>query len=330
MGVTLRDLASHCDVDVSTVSRALRDDPRVKYETRKTVQDVAKELGYRPNLAAKSLVEGRTRTIWLVTSVFVHNSFGELIRHACQYLNKHGYDILVAPYDHDDPQAYGRILSRLGQGIADGALIIPPVNEETPGDLKPLIESNYPVVFLDRRIENLDTYTVTSDNKKGGVQLARACLKEGVRGMVVDFTLHNSVGRSRREGAITELKKWDCPWWYADEIVEGLELPNTLGILSTGYTPLQSLLGQKADHFQGKRLFFGVFDHWEGEPYPGEKAFVCIQDFKTMMEKGCEQILELIDLQKDPKKKKTTKKKTKSSLITRIPFKETLTITRRF
>ena len=47
--ITIKDLAAKLNISVSTVSRALKDNPEISQQTRKTVQALAKELGYKPN-----------------------------------------------------------------------------------------------------------------------------------------------------------------------------------------------------------------------------------------------------------------------------------------
>ena len=64
MPATLKDVAQACSVDVSTASRALRGDPRVAPDTVARLRSAADRLGYRPNLAARALRAGATRTVW--------------------------------------------------------------------------------------------------------------------------------------------------------------------------------------------------------------------------------------------------------------------------
>ena len=45
--ITIKDLAEKLNISVSTVSRALKDNPEISQQTRKTVQALAKELGYK-------------------------------------------------------------------------------------------------------------------------------------------------------------------------------------------------------------------------------------------------------------------------------------------
>lgn len=63
---TLRTVAAEAGVAVTTVSRALADDPRIAESTRKRIAEIARELGYVPNRAAQRLRTGRTRVISLL------------------------------------------------------------------------------------------------------------------------------------------------------------------------------------------------------------------------------------------------------------------------
>ena len=75
MPVILKDIARALDVSVITVSKVMRDQPDVAAETRKRVLAKAQELGYRPNLTARSLVTGKKRK--LASSCprcFIHSS----------------------------------------------------------------------------------------------------------------------------------------------------------------------------------------------------------------------------------------------------------------
>ena len=66
--IGLKQIAASLGLDVLTVSRALSGDPRVKPETTKLVRDRAKEQGYRPNLAARSLRGGNTNRVAVLLS----------------------------------------------------------------------------------------------------------------------------------------------------------------------------------------------------------------------------------------------------------------------
>ncbi len=76
--ISLRQVAQSAGVSVATVSRALRNDPNVKEKTRKKVELVAQNMGYRPNPMVKSLMAAQKR----------RRSAGELRANIC-WLNGH-------------------------------------------------------------------------------------------------------------------------------------------------------------------------------------------------------------------------------------------------
>ena len=60
MAVTSKDIARRLNISQSTVSRALRGDPRVSAETKARILEAARQMDYTPNLAARSLITRRT------------------------------------------------------------------------------------------------------------------------------------------------------------------------------------------------------------------------------------------------------------------------------
>ena len=66
MSITIHDLARLAGLNPSTVSRALRNDPRVRTSTRERITSLAAEHGYIPNLNARNLADGKTRMIALL------------------------------------------------------------------------------------------------------------------------------------------------------------------------------------------------------------------------------------------------------------------------
>ena len=72
MTVRLKDIANELGLSVVTVSKVLRDHPDIGADTRKRVLNRMRELNYQPNLAARSLVTGRTWTLGLVVPDLLH------------------------------------------------------------------------------------------------------------------------------------------------------------------------------------------------------------------------------------------------------------------
>ena len=94
--MTIREVAKRANVSIATVSRTLRSTGVVNDETAKRVMQAIKELNYRPNTYAQSLVSGRTRMLGLVVSDITNPFFPEVIRGFQDIALQSGYDVMMA------------------------------------------------------------------------------------------------------------------------------------------------------------------------------------------------------------------------------------------
>ncbi|MGB9677074.1 MAG: LacI family DNA-binding transcriptional regulator [Candidatus Ratteibacteria bacterium] len=78
MRVKLKDIAKKTGYDISTISRALRDDPRVKEETKRKIKKVAEELNYIPDISAKILSGGKSGIIGIILPEIKHSFYSEI------------------------------------------------------------------------------------------------------------------------------------------------------------------------------------------------------------------------------------------------------------
>ncbi|HAI12472.1 MAG TPA: hypothetical protein DCM28_12265 [Phycisphaerales bacterium] len=281
-------------MDVSTASRALRDDPLVKQATRDKVKQTAKELGYRPNLAARSLQTGTTHTVWLIVSSLdskLETSAGES---ASKQLSELQYDTLVALH-HQDQSTVKRLVGRLSQGVADGAILIP--SQHTPGDtsVQQLVESGFPLVLLDRAIPDVQTITVTTQNAKGMASLCEHCVNAGSEFLVIHVDDINEVTHTRLQGAIKWCKANNIAHVIDDGNVQIPEGIKQVGLISNAHFEVMKMVRDHPSWLKDYTLRFGVFDGWLGEPYPLKEGFVCKQDFPAMAQRAVEELIKLID-----------------------------------
>jgi LacI family transcriptional regulator len=122
----LKMLAEELGVDVSTVSRALRDDPRVKPETRRAVKDLALRHDYRPNAAARALRGGKSGRVAVLLSPpqqrFASPIFLELLSTLDRHLRDQGLSLAVfAARDRDEEAEIVRKI--LDERLADGLIL---------------------------------------------------------------------------------------------------------------------------------------------------------------------------------------------------------------
>ncbi len=167
MPATIRDIAKRLGISVSTVSYALNGGPRpVPEEVRQRVLEVARELDYRPNRLARSMVTGKTETIAVVPPVVTRNMLRSPYIHAvlssvADAVGEHGYDILLhtSTTPMDDTQLVHSLLSGKADGIV---LIAPPATSHVAQELR---QRNVPCVVLSALVEGVPS--VVADNAGG-------------------------------------------------------------------------------------------------------------------------------------------------------------------
>ncbi len=166
---TLEDVAAYAGVSRSTASRALNDDAYVSSRSRAKVLDAARDLGYSPNQAARSLVTRRTGAVAVVLSepeskVLDDPYFATVMHAAYRELAETGVQMLLMFVDsHDDMQ---RTLRFLEGGHVDGALVFAPHRgDQLPTALRLL---RLPIVFGGRPgTRPRGVHAVDFDNRAG-------------------------------------------------------------------------------------------------------------------------------------------------------------------
>ncbi|MGQ9879731.1 MAG: LacI family DNA-binding transcriptional regulator [Armatimonadota bacterium] len=167
MPATIRDIAKRLGISVSTVSYALNGGPRpVPEAVRQRVLEVARELDYRPNRLARSMVTGKTETIAVVPPVVTRNMLRSPYIHAmlasiADAVGEHGYDILLhtSATPMDDRQLVRSLLS----GKVDGILLIAPLS--TSQVAEELGTRHVPCVVVSAKVDGLPC--VCADNVSG-------------------------------------------------------------------------------------------------------------------------------------------------------------------
>ena len=96
MSVTIKDIAQVVGVSYSTVAKALNNSPVVREDTKRRIWLVAKQLGYQPNLAAKSLVSKKSKVIGVVWPSVERAALSSLVTHIKDELATRGYDALIS------------------------------------------------------------------------------------------------------------------------------------------------------------------------------------------------------------------------------------------
>ena len=156
MAVTLKDVAKACGVSYSTVSKALKNSPLVKPNTKAYIQQKAAEMNYIPNHSARALVSKRSNTIGLIWPSVDRVAVTHLVSEINEALKSLGYVMILSI---DDIAVASKKFLEFG---CDGIIIF---DEGPSTNLPSDVYENIPVVAygVDREIDypiiNVNHYT---------------------------------------------------------------------------------------------------------------------------------------------------------------------------
>jgi len=215
MSVTIRDVARAAGVSTTTASRAFNNKDDVRPDTRLHVQDVARRLGYMPNLVARGLVLGRTRTLGVVIADNANPVYTEALRGIESAANRAGFGLLLCHAAESQEQAL-RCLTTLQTNRADGVLLTPVQTDRR--DIEQLQQAGIPFVLALRHFADLQTDFVVPDHERGGYLVSRHLLGLGHRRLGhVGGPPHVSSSQGRQAGYRRALTECGLP--FDDQLV---------------------------------------------------------------------------------------------------------------
>jgi LacI family transcriptional regulator len=144
--MSLERVARRARVSTATVSRVLNDTGAVKSSTRARVMKAVAELNYHPNLHARSLAGGKSRTIGMIVSNMENPFFLDIYKTVEADAHASGYEVVVANTDYRSEQLVSSVRLMIGRRVAGLAAV---VSEMAPALIDELQGSRIPVVFYD-------------------------------------------------------------------------------------------------------------------------------------------------------------------------------------
>jgi LacI family transcriptional regulator len=144
--MNLDEVAKRAKVSTATVSRVLNNVDVVKASTRARVVKAIADLKYHPNLHARTLAGGKSRTLGMIVSNMENPFFFDIVRALESDAHARGYEVVVANTDYRSEQLVTSIRLMIGRRVAGLAAI---VSEMDPALIDELSESRIPVVFYD-------------------------------------------------------------------------------------------------------------------------------------------------------------------------------------
>lgn len=200
MKVTIVDIAKKCKVTPSTVSRALTNNTRVSLKTRELIQQVAKEMGYQPNVIASSLRKGKSDTIGMIVPRINRHFFSNVISGVEEVLNPEGYRLLIMQSDESIAKEIKAVQALMHHRVA-GMIVSLSAQSNELGHFNRVIEENIPLVQFDRVSNELKGAKIINTNYSGSYQVTKSLMVGGYN-KVAHFSGSNLLMayRERRKG----------------------------------------------------------------------------------------------------------------------------------
>jgi DNA-binding LacI/PurR family transcriptional regulator len=240
MAVTIKDVAKLAGVSPSTVSRVIAEHPRISAKTSKRVREVMDELGYHPNMMAKSLVSRTTRTIGVILprpaeELLLNFFFYEFMRGVMAQLTRAGYDLLLAGGNNEREEL--ETVTRLVRGgRIDGLLVL--YSRSSDPVIHFMRKENMPFVLIGRSLDYDDIASVDNDNVQAAYDATKHLIAQGQRRIgFVSGPSHLAMTQDRLTGYTRALSEAGLPLkqgW----VVEGEFL------LESGYRAMASIMSQ--------------------------------------------------------------------------------------
>lgn len=170
------DVAALAGVSQMTVSRVMNDRPGVRSETRDRVVAAIRELDYRPNIAARSLVTGRTNTLGVISVDATFYGPASTLNAIEVAAREAGYYLSVATLQSLGADAVAEAFARLSEQAVEGVLVIAPHASVVEGlsDLSPKL----PIIALEGGMGG-DASVVAVDQRAGATAATEHLLRLG-------------------------------------------------------------------------------------------------------------------------------------------------------
>jgi len=247
--MNLEEVAKRAKVSTATVSRVLNNASLVKGTTRSRVMKAVEELKYRPNMHARNLAGGKSRSIGVIVSNIENPFFLDIYKAVETGAHAAGYELIMANTDYSPEQLVTSIRLMIGRRVAGLAAI---VSEMEPELIEELDGHQIPVVFYDVGTPRKNIRNIRVDYRRGMEKLMEYLYSLGHRRL-------GFVGHHATLAPINERAKVMLEW-------------------TARYPDVEVRTAADVDSFEGGRRATRALL----SENPGLTAIVCVNDFMAV------------------------------------------------
>ena len=248
--ITIKDIAEKLNISVSTVSRALKDNHEISAQTRKTVQELAKQLGYKPNPIAVALKTHKSHSIGVIVPQIVSTFFATVVKTIEEVADGHGYNVLVIS-SNESFQKEQKSVEVLMANRADGIILALSHETKDYEHIKMIQESGTPIVLFDRTTNELNVSRVVTDGVTAAFQAVQHLVSEGCKKIAKteliwhcsDFTVE--AGKEATRQLLSRKERPDAIFGITDDLAigaieaikeKGLNIPEDIAVVGFSNT----------------------------------------------------------------------------------------------
>lgn len=209
MGASIKDVASRAGISATTVSAYLNKSAPVNKATAKKIKEAIEELGYKPNLIARSLRQKKTNTIGLIVGNILSHFYSVIAKSVEDTARKYGFRTILCNGD-DDHQKELEYIKVLESSRVEGIILTP--TGKNGGYIKEIIESGMKIVFIDRLVDGVNCNGVIVDNENGSYKAVKHLIEQGYKRIgIISGSMDITTGKERLDGYLKALREANLP-----------------------------------------------------------------------------------------------------------------------
>ena len=181
--MTMKDIARELNVSVATVSRALKNSPRISQEQRERIQQYARQHNFTPNVLAESLRLSRVqpmKIIGVIMPELVHYYFSTILKGIEEEAEAHGYRIMVAQ-SGEQYEREVRLCQSFYENKVCGVIVSQAKDTHRYEHFQRLMDAGVPLVFYDRICTCVNASRVVVDDYMGAFNAVSHLIETGCR-----------------------------------------------------------------------------------------------------------------------------------------------------
>ena len=208
--VTLKELAKSLDLSISTVSRALNNNPDISTETKDRVQKLAEKSNYVPNVFASGFRSHRSHILGVIVPNLSHYFTTTILKGVLEEAENLGYRVIISESKNDEKKQ-AEMLSTMIQFGVDGVLLsLSRKTKSVDGILKVL--SRIPLVMFDKVSDKIPCTQVVINEEEAAFNAVEHLINTGKRRIAIIKETEGSFNSEKRyEGYLRALKEHNLP-----------------------------------------------------------------------------------------------------------------------